>query len=166
MHKNASPNMRTRDGGAYYRCRGTGPAQKGCGNNVSMAKVDAAVNRIIAETFHTPVMLRTLVKGNDWQPEIDAVALELRQLPSRGLSRAEEQAERERLWAEEDRLKALPVEDDRWTLTPTGEFYDELYEALNVPERGAWLVTHGFRVYASKTEVTVRQGDVSATLPL
>jgi Resolvase, N terminal domain/Recombinase/Recombinase zinc beta ribbon domain len=161
MHKNASPNTRTSDGGhskPYYRCRAQGaPAEQrgGCGNNVSMALVDETVDKIMAVTWRRPVMLATLIRGTDHQPELDAVALELRQLPGRNLSRADEQAERERLWAEEDRLKGLPVEDDRWAEVPTGELYSELYEAQPVSERGAWLHRHGFTVFASKAEVTL-----------
>jgi DNA invertase Pin-like site-specific DNA recombinase len=171
MNKNASKNTRTRGGGRskpYYRCRGAGPAQRGCGNNVSLEAVDGAVDEILATEFHKPVTIRTLVKGNDHQAELDQVALELRQLPSRGLARAEEQAERELLWAEEDRIKALPVEDDRWEEVPTGQMYDQAYALTPVHERGAWLVHNGFRVYASKAEVTVvhAQTGIRATASL
>jgi hypothetical protein len=177
MHKNASPNTRTSGGGVskpYYRCRAQGaPAGQrgGCGNNVSMALVDETVNRVMAVTWRTPIMLAALVKGTDHQPELDAVALELEHLPRRRLSRADEHAERERLWAEEDRLKALPVEDDRWEEVPTGELYSEEYERQPVSERGAWLHRHGFTVYADKAEVRlVRRSpdgtEVSWTEPL
>jgi DNA invertase Pin-like site-specific DNA recombinase len=170
MGKNASPNTRT-SGGAiskpYYRCRGTGgPMQKGCGNNVALELVDAAVDRVIRADFHEPVLLRVLVKGADHQPEIDQVDLELRQLPARGLGRAAEQAERERLWAEQDRLEDLPVEEDHWEEVPTGEMYDQVWAGLPEPERGAWLVRHGFRVYASKAgvRVTFRDRDLRSQL--
>jgi len=107
-------------------------------------------------------LLRVLVKGGDHQAEIDQVDLELRQLPARGLGRAAEQAERERLWAEQDRLGGLPVEEDRWEEVPTGEMYDRVWAGLPDAERGAWLVRHGFRVYASKAgvRVTFRERDL------
>jgi DNA invertase Pin-like site-specific DNA recombinase len=169
MHKNASPNTRTSGGGVskpYYRCRAQGPPadlRGGCGNNVSMALVDETVNKIMAVTWRRPVMLATLIRGTDYQPELDAIAGELRQLPQRGLDRRAEQAERERLWAEEDRIRALPVTDDRWAEVATGELYSELYEAQPVSERGAWLHRHGFTVYADKAEVTLTRRSPDGT---
>jgi DNA invertase Pin-like site-specific DNA recombinase len=166
MTKNVSINTRTRHGGPskpYYRCRGTGPAQQGCGVNTGMEAADAAVDAIMAADFNVPVMLRVLVKGRDYAAELDQVALELRQLAARGLSRADERAERERLWAEEDRLGALTPEDDRWELVPTGEFYAEVYAKTPRHDRGAWLARHGFTVTADKTLVTVRHGTEAHT---
>jgi DNA invertase Pin-like site-specific DNA recombinase len=169
MHRNVSVNTRTSGGGhskPYYRCRGTGPQAKGCGNNVSMAEVDQAIDHLIATYFRVPIMLHAMIRGRDHQAELDQVALELDQLPRRRLARAEEQAERERLWAEEDRLKALPVEEDHWELLPSGEVYAEEYARMSPCERGEWLAWHGFRITATKAEVTIQQGDIKATLPL
>jgi DNA invertase Pin-like site-specific DNA recombinase len=166
MTKNGSEETRTRYGRPtkpYYRCRATGPAQTSCGNYAAMAAVDAAVDEIIAADFNVPVMLRVLVKGRDWESEIDAIGLELRQLASRGLGRAEEQAERERLWAAEDELRGRDVEDDHWELVPTGEVYADVYAATPRPDRGAWLVRYGFEIEADKALVTVRLGDVAHT---
>lgn len=164
MHKNASPNTRTSRGGRskpYYRCRGTGPAQRGCGVNTGMDAVDAAVSEIMAEDFKTPVMVRALVKGRDYDAELDQIGAELRQLAARGLSRADEQTAREELWAAEDRLRelALTPEDDHWAEVPTGELYADLYAATPRPDRGAWLVRYGFTVTADKELVTVRHRD-------
>ena len=53
-----------------------------------------------------------------------------------------------------------------WELTPTGELYSELWAQTPIHERGAWMVRYGFTVYASKAEVTVKQGTITATLPL
>jgi hypothetical protein len=170
MHKNASPNTRTSGGGTskpYYRCRGQGPGQRGCGNNVGMEAVNRTVDQIIPAYFHVPITLRALIRGTDYQAELDQIALELMQLPGRELPRAVEQAERERLWAEEDRLKALPVEDDRWELIPTADFYDEVYAALPEHERGEWLVDNEFVVYASKAGVDVILRDLApVSVPL
>jgi len=168
MHKNQSDETRTRDGSKrpYYRCRGTGPAQKGCGLNVRMDLVDGAVNTIMATTFRVPVMLRTLVKGHDWEPELDALAMEFRQLTQRGLSRAEFRAEQDRIWALEDDYRTRPVEDDRWEETPTGELYSDVYAGLPISERGAWLAANGFTVTATKAAATVTRGELTATLPL
>jgi Resolvase, N terminal domain/Recombinase len=150
----------------FYRCAGSGArsrepgtrsARRGCGNQVPMAWVDAAVNVIIADMWHRPVMLPTLIRGRDYDQELEAIGLELRRLPIRGLDRREEQAERERLWAEEDRIKDLPVEEDYWDEVATGEVYSDLWAGLSKPERGAWLVAHGFRVEATRELVKVVQ---------
>jgi hypothetical protein len=71
-----------------------------------------------------------------------------------------------RLRAERDRLKALPAEPDRWEEQLTGELYADVYHALPVAERGAWLTSHGFLVRATKKEVSVIQGDVRGTAHL
>jgi hypothetical protein len=166
MTKNVSQETRTRGGGRskpYYRCRSAGPAQQGCGNNVGMEAVDAAVDEIIAADFHAPIMLRVLVKGRDHEADLDRIALDLRQLAARNLPRDEERAERERLWAEEDHVRALPVEDDHWELVPTGEIYAVVYAATPRPDRGAWLVRYGFTVTADKALVTVRHGTEAHT---
>ena len=63
-------------------------------------------------------------------------------------------------------LKALPAQPDRWDEQLTGELYCDLYQALPVSERGAWLTSHGFLIYATKKAVTVIQGDVRGTAHL
>lgn len=141
----------------FYRCYGRGANRRGCSNLVPADQVDATVNTIIAHTWHKPVMLPTLVKGTDNKAELEKVSIELRQLPSRGLSRNDEQTERERLWAIEDELAHRADTDDQWVMTPTGEIWADLYEAEPPSERGGWLRRHGFRVYAAKDAVTVSQ---------
>jgi hypothetical protein len=48
----------------------------------------------------------------------------------------------------------------------TGELYSDIYGALPVADRGAWLTSHGFLVHATKKEVSVIQGDVRGTAHL
>jgi hypothetical protein len=69
-------------------------------------------------------------------------------------------AELLRLRAERDRLKALPAEPDRWEERLTGDLYCDIYQALPVAERGAWLKSHGLVICAMKKQVSVIQGDV------
>jgi site-specific DNA recombinase len=162
---------RTRDGrggASYYRCAGPPAAQRKstCRNMARCELVDSAVNRIIAATFDVPVIVRTLVPGHDHSAELAEVRYELQQLPLRGLPRADEAAERDRLWAEEDRVAALPSVPDRYEEKPGRHTYAGLWEALSIPERGPWLAANGFRITADKAEVTVSQGDITATLAL
>ena len=66
----------------YYRCYGRGPQRQGCGNMVLMAAVDEAVNKIVAETFAKPITEITLIKGHDWEDEIEAVRTSGPSLPT------------------------------------------------------------------------------------
>jgi hypothetical protein len=150
----------------YYRCYGRGPQRQGCGNMIVMDAVDAAVNKIIAETFAVPVTQITLIKGHDWAEEIDAVKDELRGLSDAGLTDDEYDRRHAELVAERDRLKALPAEPDEEREEETDELWSDAYAALARHERGAWLRSHGFRVTASKTAVTISQGLVTATVTL
>ena len=87
----------------------------------------------------------------------------IRELDPDLMSDEQYDAELRRLRAERDRLKALPAEPDRWDEQLTEERYSDLYQALPVSERGAWLTSHGFVIHATKKEVSVIQGDVRGT---
>lgn len=151
---------------AHYRCWGRGRGRKSCGNTVPMDLVDAAVNKIIAGTFNRPIMRYELIKGHDWEDEIQAVKDEIAALGTLGLSDDEEDAKRAELRAERDRLDGLPADDDEWREVETDETYADVYAGLETYERGAWLKSYKFTVTAAKQAVTVSQGYDSITLPL
>jgi hypothetical protein len=150
----------------YYRCTGTGSRRKGCGNMVRMELVDAAVNEIMATTFRVPVKRLLLVKGTDYQDQLEEISYRIRALDPDVMSDEQYDMQLARLRAERDRLKALPAEPDRWEEQLTAELYSGIYDALPACERGAWLKSHGFTVHATKTEVSVIQGDVRGTAHL
>ncbi|MGH3203474.1 MAG: recombinase family protein [Streptosporangiaceae bacterium] len=150
----------------YYRCWGTGSRPKGCGNMVRMDVADTAVNQVIASTFRVPVKRLILVKGSDYQDELEEVSRRMRDLDPDVMTDDQYDEQMRKLRAERDRLKALPAEPDRWEEEFTGELYADIYHDLPVHERGAWLASHGFTVHATKKEVSVIQGDVSVTVPL
>jgi site-specific DNA recombinase len=150
----------------YYRCTGTGSRRKGCGNMVRMEVVDAAVNEIMATTFRIRVKRLILVKGTDYQDQLEEISYRIRALDPDVMSDEQFDEQVRRLRAERDRLKALPAEPDRWDEQLTGELYSDLYQALPVAERGAWLTSHGFVIHATKKEVSVIQGDVRGTAHL
>jgi site-specific DNA recombinase len=153
---------------AYYRCTGRGADRRSCGNLVRAELVDAAVNQIIAEDFGTPVMAHTIIPGNEAEhaARVEEVQFEITQLLRLGLGDAEEDRRRAELRAERDRAMSAEVVPDRVALTDTGEVYSGLWERTPAPDRGPWLARHGFRVCASKAEVTVMQGEISATARL
>jgi site-specific DNA recombinase len=144
----------------YYRCYGRGAARQSCGLMVRMEQVDAAVDRAIAKYFKTPIKEHQIIEGNaaEIANRLEEIRFALKQLPGRRLPRQAEQAEREKLWAKEDRVAATKITEDRVKLLPTGETYLQQWERLSGPERGPWLAKHKFRITASKTEVTVAQG--------
>ncbi len=163
-----SPMYRIRGGGGksrylfYYRCSGRGSQRQGCGNMVRMELVDAAVNEIMASTFDVPVMRHEIVFGNEAEigAELERINFELQQLGAQRLPWDEEDRERARLRAEHERVSSTTLIDDHVELVETDDTYLELWERRSVQNRGPWLVEQGFRVTASKEQVTVSQGTV------
>jgi hypothetical protein len=101
-----------------------------------------------------------LVKGTDYQDQLDEISYRIRALDPDIMSDEQFDEQVRRLRAERDRLKALPAEPDRWEEQLTGDLYADFYQALPTSERGAWLTSHGFVIHATKKEVSVIQGDV------
>ena len=116
----------------HYRCWGRGrhDRRRSCGNTVPMDLADATVSKIIAVTFNRPVMRYELIKGHDWEDEIQAVRDEIAGLGALGLSDDEEDARRAELRAERDRLSSLPADKDEWREVETDETYAGVYAAL------------------------------------
>ncbi len=133
---------------------------------VRMEVVDAAVNEVMATTFRVPVKRLILVKGTDYQDQLDEISYRIRALDPDLMSDEQFDEQVRRLRAERDRLKALPAEPDRWDEQLTGELYSDIYQALPASERGAWLTSHGFVIHATKKQVSVIQGDVRGTAHL
>ena len=150
----------------YYRCTGLGAVRKSCGTMVRLELVDEAVDKIVNETFNVPRMERRIIPGTDHAAELESLKFELRQLSARDLPWDQEDAERARLRAEYDRIARLPVVPDEVVTVDSGQTYTSLWNALRPADRGEWLKAQGFTVRASKTAVTVSQGDVSATVML
>lgn len=152
----------------YYRCAGRGSKRQSCGLMVPVEPVNALVDRIIAGSFDCEIMEDRIIYGNEADIEAEAkrIEFELQQLGAKGLPWDEEDAERARLRAEFDRVAHTERIPDEVKSVPTGEKYYAQWRGLSDAERGAWLVKHGFRVTASKEEVTVAQGSESVTLLL
>jgi hypothetical protein len=125
-----------------------------------MEVADTAVEEIMATTFGVPVKRLILVKGTDYQDQLEEISYRIRALDPDLMSDEQFDEQVRRLRAERDRLKALPAEPDRWEEQLTGDLYCDIYQALPMSERGAWLTSHGFVIHATKKEVSVVQGDV------
>jgi DNA invertase Pin-like site-specific DNA recombinase len=90
----------------YYRCHGHEPENKGCGNMIDLAITDAAVRLWLSMASNPWTELRRTHRDNH-EATLADIRLALSDLPKQGLSRKDEQAERERLWAEEDKYTEL-----------------------------------------------------------
>ena len=126
----------------------------------------APQDEIVATTFRVPVKRLILVKGTDYQDQLDEISYRIRALDPDLMSDEQFDEQVRRLRAERDRLKALPAEPDRWDEQLTGDLYADIYQVLPASERGAWLTSHGFVVHATKKQVSVIQGDVRGTAHL
>ncbi|MGH3297297.1 MAG: hypothetical protein ACRDP7_36425 [Trebonia sp.] len=139
----------------YYECRG-------CGNRTRLDFADMAVDALVRQTQDRPVTEVRLIPGNDYEAEKAAVREALSQLPLRSLGRREEQAERERLWAEQDRLEELvPVPACyEYTEARPRQTYAEVWAQLDTEDRSAFLARQHFKVFAAKNTVRLeREGE-------
>lgn len=151
MYRHVASNGKQRY--TYYQCG------EECGNRVRMDWADMAVDAIITGTQDRPVTEVRLIPGNDFEAEKAAVREALSQLPLAGLDRRAEQAERERLWAEQDRLEELEPVPAVYEYRETGEgTYAEVWARLDTEGRTAFLARQRFRVYARKDVVRLERG--------
>lgn len=142
-----------------YRCRGGKPDWKGCGTMVKCTLVDEALDWWMSDN-RGQIKVNTIIRGHtNREIELADIAYRLQQLPVQGLSRRDEQAERDLLYAEEDRLTALPDEPDRVETVPTGETYGSAWAQLPYTERTPWLKKNNKYVCASKTRIELREAD-------
>jgi site-specific DNA recombinase len=134
----------------YYRCHGRGTQRKGCGSHIHLEAVDALVSDAMRQLAR-PITKLVFIPGNDHSTELKDVEFRLQHLGSQQMSDEEEDAERARLRAERDRIKALPIEPGRTERVETGETYADRWSALETDvERNDWLRSIGARVWAWK----------------
>lgn len=134
-----------------YRCWGRGAQRRGCGASVPLAGADALMNKIMSGLLR-PVLRPEFHPATGHQVELDDVAAKLEDLPRRKLPRAEEQAERERLWARQDELEGLPA-TPAWiervpVLKANGEplSHGERWQASTPAGKRTWLRDAAFSV--------------------
>jgi DNA invertase Pin-like site-specific DNA recombinase len=135
----------------YYRCRGHAPDVKGCGNMTRLEVTDAVVTALLSMA-PDPYKEWRHVKGQNYDNDLAQIQLALNDLPKQGLSREDEQAERERLWAEEDRLIEANKHArlDRWEEKPTGKTVGQHFMGLDFDGRRKMMLDEGVKVFAEK----------------
>jgi DNA invertase Pin-like site-specific DNA recombinase len=151
-------------GRELYRCSGRGADRHGCGFSLPLADADALMHRVMGG-LRRPVLAPVFHPATGHQIEIDDVQQQLDNLPLRKLPRAAEQAERERLWAEQDRLAELPAKA-AWTeyvpvLDQAGEpvTYGSRWASSDQAARRAWLRDAGFAAYLARPDMDVAPGE-------
>jgi site-specific DNA recombinase len=144
----------------YYRCHGSGPQPKGCGNMIRTADAEEAVDAIIRRDFAVRVRTLTVIPPDDHSTEKDLVRARVRALAARADEMSDVSYDRElaALRAERDRLADLPVTKAAVIETESDDTYADRWAATAEAERGPWLTRNGFRVYLDKGdgEVGVR----------
>jgi Arc/MetJ-type ribon-helix-helix transcriptional regulator len=139
---------------------------------VRCSLVDEVVSEVISGVYGSrPEVVRKLVPGHDHSAELAELRYELQQLPLQGLSRRDEDAERNRLRDLEDELESRESVPDRWEDVPTGRTLGMVWEGLQSHERGSWLASKWFDILPTKESVTFvlslsdRSGAAVTTVP-
>lgn len=151
-----------------YRCTGLGPGRKGCGNLIRTDIADETVNKLIATHFAVYRRITAIQPGNraDIEAGIDQCKLDQRQLALEDLDDSEYDRRLAEIRARRKTLENTPIIEDTITEQDSGERWSDLWEAVPVSERGPWLRKNGWKVTASKWEITIGQGDRVAVATL
>jgi DNA invertase Pin-like site-specific DNA recombinase len=116
--------------GFSYRCAGHYPERKGCGVMIDLAETDAEAFRLMSNAVE-PFTEWRKTEGENHEAELAKIALELSDLPKRGLPDDEEDSERRRLRNLRDEVAAKPKAEDVWREVDTGETYGERFRRLD-----------------------------------
>jgi DNA invertase Pin-like site-specific DNA recombinase len=147
----------------YLRCSGLGPDRKSCG--APMVRLDAAealADEVMGRLVH-PVYEIAVLPGNGAELDAALAALdyERRQVALRGLSWADEDAERARIRREWELVSTTPRIPDRRMVRETGVTYGQRWAKLDVHGRAEWLRSGELTLYFTRDEVPAR--DVAAS---
>jgi DNA invertase Pin-like site-specific DNA recombinase len=137
----------------YYRCAGSYPERIGCGNMIRIDTLDGAVDDILSRAPE-PYTKLTLVQGQNYDAEIQANALELGDLPKQGLPDDQEDAERQRLRAERDKLLELNkhARPDEWKKVNTDRTVGQEFASRDFDGKREMML-QDVKVFASRADV-------------
>jgi DNA invertase Pin-like site-specific DNA recombinase len=147
----------------YLRCSGLGPDRKSCGAPmIRLSTAETLADEVMGGLVH-PVYEIAVLPGNG--AELDAALARLdyerRQLALRGLSWADEDAERARIRAEWELVSETPRIPDRRAVRETGVTYGQRWAKLDTDGRAEWLRSGELTIYFTRDEVPAR--DVAAS---
>ena len=149
--------------GHYLRCAGTGAARKGCGAPMIWLETAEALADEVIGGLREQIYEFRVVPGNEAEIDAQLASLdyERRQVALRGLSWADEDAERARIRAAYNAVAAAERVPDQRRAVWTGETYGDRWAKLEVDGRADWLRGGGgFTVYFTRGEADPR--DVAA----
>jgi DNA invertase Pin-like site-specific DNA recombinase len=138
----------------YLRCAGTGAARKSCGAGmIQLETAEALADEVLGSLLH-PVFEYSEIPGNEAELDARLAALdyERRQVALRGLSWADEDAERARIRAEYEIVLATPRIPSRRMMRDTGVTYGQRWAKLDAHGRADWLRSEEFEVSFIKGE--------------
>lgn len=111
--------LKVRGGYVYYRCHGFLPNPKGCGTLVAESLMDSIVDNEMRDNDDAETYDYVFEPGEETQiqEEIDRIRVKLLDLPTKGLSYEEEDAERAKLRTKREELESQlkNAKPDRWT---------------------------------------------------
>lgn len=142
----------------YYRCN-----TRGHTNLVRLDFLDEWVNDHIltSDMAGREVMERVLLPGDNHDLALEQNAADVAALDLDAEDYPEQYAA---LLAERARLKSLPAEPDRVEYRGTGITLAALWSSLDDQARRKHLLSAGYRVYATKTNISMTADDLTALL--
>ena len=138
----------SRDGGKYYyyRCAGSGPQRKGCGNVVPLEQTETIVAVRVFLTSNEPHRIKTWVEGVNWDAEIADIRLQMRELDPES---EEDEMRRDELKAQLREFRRKNEEEATsgdWKWTDTGMTVGEYFHGLDAEGKREYLKNRDIRV--------------------
>lgn len=130
----------------YYRCAGSGPKRKGCGNAVRYAETEAVIRQRVFKVSTEWYQTRVWVEGVNWDAEITDLLLQIRALDPES---DEDEARRDDLKAQlrmyRHRNETEATKGD-WEWTDTDMTVGQYFESLDAEGQREYLKTRDIRV--------------------
>ncbi len=137
----------SRDGGKYfyYRCAGSGPQRKGCGNAVPLAPAETFVAGLMFIS-NEPYRVRQWVEGTTWDAEIADILLQIRELDPES---EQDEIRRDELKVQLREFRRKNEEEStsgHWEFRETKATVGQFFDRLDADGRREYLKTRDIRV--------------------
>jgi hypothetical protein len=138
----------------YYRCYGSGPQRKGCGNMVPVAELDAVVTEAMQADQMNAYVERVFIAGNDQSSKIG----KLRQQAVDAYTSGNKALFME-LDAQADQLDALESVSPHWEERETDQTLGQHFAALDMAGKREYLASRyevrGYRLEDGTTSAGI-----------
>jgi DNA invertase Pin-like site-specific DNA recombinase len=125
----------------YYRCSGSGPQRKGCGNMVRLEPAETVVAVRIFMTSTEPHQIRHWVEGTNWNADIADVKQDMREAID-----AERFSELASLQAKLEDYRGRDTVPGHYELTDTGMTVGDYFDSLDNEGKREYLKTRDIRI--------------------